>query len=369
MFENFNIPQNLIPSDPRFGVGPSKIPVEFVERLAKTGKELLGTGHRKPKIIQLYSEIQQGMRDYFKFPSDYEVVIGNGGATFLFDMIGLGLVKKSSLHFTCGEFSHKWFKSHSKIPWIETKEVSAPEGSGINPLMDKKFDMICATLNETSTGVMLNEIPDVSEDTVFALDATSGAGQIKVDFKKVDVYFFSPQKVFASEGGFYVAIMSPKAIKRALELSQRAEYIPEVMSWAYAIEKSRLSQTYNTPSVSTAFYLNEQLKVMNNLGEDEVIKQARAKADLIYSWADSKDYLSCFVEDKNFRSHAVATINLDKAYPVADLLARLRELKAVYDIEAYRKLGLNQMRISLFHNVSYGDLEKLTKIISLAIES
>ena len=295
-------------------------------------------------------------------------MIGNGGATFLFDMIGLGLVKKKSLHFTCGEFSEKWYKSHKNIPWLEVEKKSVAYGEGINPEDSSDFDMICTTLNETSTGVMINSLPDVSEETILAVDATSGAGQIKVDFNKVDLYFFSPQKVFAGEGGFYIAIMSPKAIARALELCKRSEYIPEVMRWDYAIEKSRLSQTYNTPAISTAFYLNEQVKLMNELGEKKVIELAQAKAKLLYEWAEEKDYLSPYVTDKPFRSIAVATINVDEKYPVDDLVRRLRELEVAYDIEAYRKLGTNQLRIGMFHNIDYEDLEKLTKIISLAIE-
>lgn len=369
MFENFSIPKELLPSDPRFGVGPSKIPTEFIEKLAQTGNQLLGTSHRKPEVIKIYQEVQEGLVKYFNLPSGYEVVMGNGGATFLFDMIGLGLVKKKSLHFTCGEFSEKWYKSHSKIPWIETKNISVPYGEGINPSANEDFDMICATLNETSTGVMINSLPQVSNDCLLAIDATSGAGQIKIDFHKVDVYFFSPQKVFAGEGGFFVTIMSPKAIKRALELAKREEYIPEVMGWKNAIDKSRVSQTYNTPAVSTAFYLNEQIKLMNSIGEDKVIEQAQAKAKLIYDWAESKPYLECFVKEIEFRSDSVATINLDERYPVDELTKRLKVLGAARDIEGYRKLGLNQIRIGLFHNIELEDLRKLTEIISLAIES
>lgn len=369
MFEKFRVPKELIPSDPRFGVGPSKIPMEFVKKLAETGNELLGTSHRKPNVIKLYKEIQEGLRGYFDLPTDYEVVMGNGGATFLFDMIGLGLVEKKSLHYTCGEFSQKWFKAHKNIPWIEATERSCSYGEGIEPSHESGFDMICATLNETSTGVMINTLPDVDDRTILAIDATSGAGQIKIDFKKVDLYFFSPQKVFAGEGGFFVAIMSPKAIKRAMDQCRRSEYIPEVMRWDYAIEKSRLSQTYNTPAISTAFYLNEQIKLMNEIGEDKVIELARTKANLIYNWAEEKTYLSPFILNKVSRSIAVATINVDEKYPVGDLVKRLRELHVAYDIEAYRKLGLNQLRIGMFHNIDYADLEKLTRIISLAIEA
>ncbi len=369
MFENVEVPSELRPSDPRFGVGPSLVPAAHLEKLAMTGVELVGTSHRKPAVINLVKEMQEGIKKYFNLPAGYEVVLGNGGATFLFDMIGLGLVKKSSLHFVTGEFSNKWYKSHHNVPWLEADKKEVPYGEGINPILNPKYDMICCTLNETSTGVMVTELPDVGEDCLLTVDATSGAGQIKVDFSKVDLYFFSPQKVFASEGGLYVAIMSPKALKRAAELYERDTYRPEIMNWKYAIEKSMLHQTYNTPAISTIFLLNEQLKLMNALGEAKVIAMAQAKLDHITEWVNSKSYLQFFVTDEKFRSLAVATINVDEKYPTFELSKRLRELGAVYDIDAYRKLGKNQFRISLFHNVTLDNLQKLTQIISLAIEN
>ena len=371
MFENFRVPQELLPSDPRFGVGPSLIPQAVVEKLAQTGHELLGTSHRKDAVRNVVKEVQDGLRKYFSLPSDYEVVLGNGGATFLWDMIGLGLVEKSSLHFVCGEFSDKWYRAHKLIPWIKAEKREVPYGKGINPQEEEGHDLICCTLNETSTGVMLSDLPQIKNpNTLMAVDATSGAGQIKIDFSKVDLYYFSPQKVFASEGGFYVAIMSPKAIKRALKIAEdSSRYIPEIMKWPLAIENSRQNQTYNTPSISTIFYMNEQIKLMNKIGEEGVIKEAKEKANLLYNWANEKAYLKPFIQDEEFRSHAVATIDVDEKFKMDDLTKVLRAQRVAYDIDAYRKLGRNQLRISLFHNVSYENLEKLTRIISLAIES
>jgi phosphoserine aminotransferase len=368
MFENYQVPPNLVPSDPRFGVGPSLVPISSLQALLDTGTKLIGTSHRKPAVQELCKEVQDGLKEYFQLPVGYEVVMGNGGATFLFDMIGLGLVKKSSLHFTTGEFSSKWFRSHAKIPFVSTHEVRAELGTGLNPEVSSEHDMICCTLNETSTGVMINSIPEVGANTILAVDATSGAGQIPIDFNKVDLYFFSPQKVFASEGGFYIAIMSPKALARAKELYDRGTYAPEVMSWKHAIDNSLKSQTYNTPAISTIFFLNEQIKTMNKLGEKEVFRMAKAKADLVYNWAQKKDYLSCYIKEEEFRSIAVATINLDDKYNAIELANSLRAQGVVYDIDAYRKLGLNQFRISLFHNITIEDLEKLTLIISDAVE-
>ena len=370
MFENFKVPNELIPSDPRFGVGPSKVPMGYLSELLKTGPELLGTSHRKPAVINLVKEIHSGFREYFNLPDDYEIIIGNGGATFFFDMIGTGLVKSSSVHFTTGEFSTKWFKAHSKIPWIHATQKSTEFGLGINPEVVEGHDMICCTLNETSTGVIVNKIPDVTEsDTILAVDATSGAGQVPMDISKVDCYFFSPQKIFAGEGGLFIAFLSPKAVSRAVEVSGLDRYIPQIMDWNFAIEKGKVFQTYNTPSITNLFFINEQLKQMNKLGEKEVIRLAEQKADFIYGWADKKEYLSIFVKEEEFRSIAVATIDVDDKYPVPDLVKSLRDQKVAYDIEGYRKMGRNQLRISLFHNIDIDDLIMLTEIIDLAITS
>lgn len=369
MFEKFVVPKELIPSDPRFGVGPSLIPIQAVKNLAATGFNLLGTSHRKMPVRHLVKELQDGLRDYFKLPPDYEIVLGNGGATLLWDMIGFNLVEKSSLHFICGEFSDKWHRAHKIMPWIETNEVKVEFGQGIDPSEKDGFDLICCTLNETSTGVQLSQIPELKNpNTLMAVDATSGAGQIKADFKKIDFYYFSPQKVFASDGGFYVAIMSPKAIERVNKIT-KSRFIPESLKLTHAIENSRQNQTYNTPSISTIFFLNEQVKLMNKLGEESVIREAKRKAQLMYNWADEKPYLSAFIKEKKFRSDAVITIDIDEKYPVDELTAILRAHNVAVDIDGYRKLGRNQLRIALFHNVTYENLEKLTKIISLAIES
>lgn len=371
MFENFTVPKELIPSDPRFGAGPSLIPTEAVQNLANTGATLLGTSHRKMPVRNLVKEMQDGIRTYFKLPSDYEVVLGNGGATFNFDMIGLGLVEKSSAHFICGEFSDKWYRAHNIIPWIKATPYKVEFGKGINPVEEPGHDIICCTLNETSTGVQLSDIPKLKNpETLMAVDATSGAGQIRADFSRIDYYFFSPQKVFASEGGLYVSIMSPKAIARAEKIAKdSSRFIPESMKWTHAIENSRNNQTYNTPAVATIFLLNEQLKLMNKLGEDKVIQEAKKKSSLMYGWAEEKSYLSPFIQEKAFRSDAVATIDIDPKYNADDLVKMLRDKNIALDIDGYRKLNRNQLRISMFHNVSYENLEKLTKIISLAIES
>ncbi len=370
MFENTTIPAELRPSDPRFGCGPSLVPVEHLQKLAATGVAYMGNSHRKNAVKNLVKEVQEGIASYFGIPSGYEVVLGNGGATLAWDMIGLGMVEKSSLHFTCGEFSEKWYKSHKLIPWISAKEVKVGYGEGINPREEAGHDFLCCTLNETSTGVQLSHIPKMQDPNLLVgVDATSGAGQIPVDMANVDLYYFSPQKVFASDGGLFVAIMSPKAIERALKLgADKSRYVPEFLKWPLAIENSRQNQTYNTPALATLFLLNEQVKKLNQLGEKTVAAQAREKANLLYSWAESKPYLSPYVKNPEFRSTSVATIDVDDKFKTDDLTKMLRSQKIAFDIDAYRKLGRNQLRISFFHNIALGDLEKLTRAISHAIE-
>ncbi len=370
MFDNLEIPKNVIPSDPRFGSGPSLVPAVFLELLAKTGTEYMGTSHRKPVVRNLVKEIQDGLMKYFNLPSDYLVVMGNGGATLLFDMIALGVVEKKITHYTCGEFSEKWFKSSKLVPWIEAEQVAVAFGKGINGKAVPGSDMIAVTLNETSTGVQLSALPTVDANTILAVDATSGGGQCPCDVSKTDIYFFSPQKVFASDGGLWVAIMSPKARARALKIAgDKSRYVPDIMSWTHAITNSEQNQTYNTPALATLFMMNEQVKVMNKMGYSDVQKLAQKKADMIYGWAETKPYLSCFIEEKEFRSVAVATIDVDPKVNVDDVIKFLEQKKMVYGIDGYRKLGRNQFRISMFHNITLDDLERLTKLLSLMIES
>ncbi|MBT3982884.1 MAG: phosphoserine transaminase [Bacteriovoracaceae bacterium] len=370
MFEDFTVKDQLIPTDPRFACGPSKVPVEYLERLAATGKYLMGTSHRKSAVKNLVKEVQEGLLEYFGVGGTHKVVLGNGGATLLFDMIGLGVVQKKSIHYTCGEFSSKWFKSIDSIPWLEAENRSAGYGQGNQFGDNSGADTVCVTLNETSTGVQMSELPKVEEGALLCMDATSGAGQCPCDVSKVDVFFFSPQKVFASDGGLWVAIMSDKAIERALSIAgDKSRYVPGIMDWNAAITNGEKNQTYNTPAIATLFFMNEQIKEMNKLGYSEVQKLAEEKANFLYSWASEKEYLSCYVEKDSVRSRAVACIDVDEKIPISDLINVLRKKKILQGIDAYRKLGRNQMRIALFHNVTFEDLKKLTTIVSLAIES
>jgi len=370
MLSNFKVPKNLIPTDPRFGSGPSLVPMEYVKKLYDTNHELLGTSHRKLPIRNLVKEVQDGFRKYFQIPSDYSVVLGNGGATFLFDAIALGIVEEKVTHFTCGEFSEKWFKASKLCPYIKAEQVKVEYGEGINGKDVDGSDLICVTLNETSTGVQLSELPKVHKGALLAVDATSGAGQVPCDISKTDIFYFSPQKVFASDGGLWVAFLSKQAREQALKIAEnKSRYVPVIMNWKQAIENSDKNQTYNTPAITTIFYLNEQLKNMNQLGYQKIQEMAAQKADYIYKWAQEKPYLSCYIKDQKFRSWAVATIDLDDKYSAKEIIKILEEQKVAYNIDGYRNLGRNQLRIALFHNITLDNIKRLTQAISMLIES
>jgi len=364
-----SLPENLIPSDPRFGCGPSLIQLDDLTRLQEKGPHLLGTSHRKEPVRALCREIQQNLKDYLSVPDDYSIVLGNGGATILFDMIGLGLVRKRIAHHVCGEFSAKWFKASDRIPWIAAEKTTVDYGQPNSVFLTEGFDVVACTLNETSTGVMNTRLPEVGEDCLLAVDATSGAGQIACDLSRVDVFFFSPQKVFASEGGLFVAILSPKAKARIEEIAALDRYIPVFADWRLALSNSEQQQTYNTPAVVTLFLFARQAERMNALGFEEVERQAAEKAAWLYQWAQEKTYLSAFVTDPAARSTTVAAIDVADTINVDKLTRYLDEQGLVHGIEGYRALGRNQLRIALFHNIAFEDLKKLTALIDFLIQS
>ena len=373
IFEEISIPEHLIPTDPRFGIGPSLIPMEHIKKLYDQGPHYLGTGHRGPPLKDIIKEVREQIVHYFALPNDYTVLLGNGGATFLFDMIGLGLVRQSSIHYTCGEFSKKWYRAHKNIPWIKAWEVSFDYGMGIDITKKNtdRTDLIACTLNETSTGAMMDQFPHINKnDTLIAIDATSGAGQCPCPVSNVDVFFFSPQKVFASEGGLFICILSPKAKKRAFEIADDPHrYIPDIMNWKTCLENSEKNQTYTTPSLSTLFFLNEQFKRLIAFGGYKKVQQdARKKAAHIYGWANEKDYLRPYIREEKHRSLSTCTIDVDDKYPIKPIIKFLKDKHLAYNIDPYRKLQRNQFRIGIFHNISLDNLKRLTRLISLLIE-
>lgn len=363
-----------LPTDPRFGCGPSLIPEEYIEKLKATGMHLLGTSHRQEPVKKVIQSIATNMSSFFRLPKDYLVCVGNGGATILFDAIGLNLGLKKVAHFVCGEFSQKWFQSSQLIPGLEVEQVSVPFGCGITPSYIPNADLYCMSLNETSTGVQLPEfnLEELKKDgALICVDATSGSGQIPIDYSKVDVYFFSAQKIFGSEGGTYIVFLSPR-VKQRLEERKKSissRYIPSFLDFDKFYEFGTSYQTYNTPSISSLFFINEQILRLNALGLNEVQVLSNKKFDLLSNWVKEKSYLQFFITIDQYRSRSVSTIDVDNKFDVNGFVKFLQDRKWVYGIESYRKLNKNQFRIATFHNISYDNLERLTKLISYYIEA
>jgi phosphoserine aminotransferase len=322
-------------------------------------------------VRQLCQDIQDGLAKYLQLPAGYLVVLGNGGATAVFDMIALGLVEKQISHDTCGAFSDRWYEASKRVPWIEAeKRVTASNSQEALPPRTGTPDVQAVTLNETSTGEMLRALPEVGAGTLLAVDATSGAGQIPLDYSRCDIVFFSPQKVFSSDGGLFVAILSPKAQERVTRIASMAgRYIPSFMDWRSAIENSRSNQTTNTPAIATLFLFAEQVNEMNTIGSEAIYELSRAKASLVYEWAERKDYLSPFIVDARSRSISVATIEVDPTFPVGPLVKLLEQRKQVYGIDGYAGIGRNQLRIGLFPNVSLDNLQCLMSLLSFYLEN
>jgi len=368
--ESLVIPKELYPSDPRFGAGPSKILEEDITALYETKGTLLGTGHRGKKVTDLIRSIQEKLCTYLGAPSGYEVLLGNGGATYFFDLLAFGSIEEKILHYTWGEFSQKWAQATKRNPLLSVEEKKGELGSCL-PLEIIEYghvDTMACTLNETSTGVMIPFFPQRQSALIY-VDGTSGAGQIPCDLNKVDCLFFSPQKVFASEGGLFLAVVSPRFIERVEAIEkQEKRILPASFMFSSIVQNSRNHQTVNTCSLATLFLLNRQLERLCQKGFSQVHLEAKQKANHLYGWATTKPYLSCFVANPEIRSLTVGTIDVDSKIPVSQILEFLKQRNLAIDIAPYRKLGRNQFRISFFNNVTLEDLQKLTELISFVIE-
>ena len=360
------VPDEIRPRDGRFGAGPSKVRQEAVQALAEVAPELLGTSHRKPGVKRQVARVRSGLREFFSLPDDYEVVLGNGGATLFWDAAGYSLVERRSAHAVFGEFSSKFAAAITAMPFLEDPVVERSDAGAHPTLRAADVDAYALTHCETSTGVAMPvERPGPG---LVLVDATSGAGGLPVDPDEFDAYYFSPQKAFASEGGLWLALLSPAALERVERIAASGRHIPAMLSLATAIDNSRKDQTYNTPSVSTLFLMAEQLDWMNAQGGlPWATKSCAAKADHLYGWADSRDWATPFVGDPSQRSSVVCTIDLDEAIDADDLSRVLRDNRVV-DTEAYRKLGRNQLRVAVFPAVEYTDVERLTAAVDWIVE-
>ncbi|SDO98560.1 phosphoserine aminotransferase apoenzyme [Actinopolyspora xinjiangensis] len=359
------LPAELIPSDGRFGCGPSKVRPEQLNRLANQGADVMGTSHRQKPVKSLVGRVREGLRQLFSLPEGYEVVLGVGGTTAFWDAATLGLVRQRALHLTYGEFSEKFAKATKSAPFLdESIIVKSEPGDAPEPVADPSADLIAWAHNETSTGVMLPPTrPAGSENSLIAVDATSGAGGLPFNPADVDVYYFAPQKCFASDGGLWIAAMSPAALERVGEIGGSDRWIPEFLSLTTALDNSRKDQTYNTPAVATLFLLADQIEwMLEQGGLDWCVRRTGESSRRVYSWAEASEFASPFVADPAKRSQVVNTIDFADSID-ADAVAKALRANGIVDTEPYRKLGRNQLRIGTFPAVEPDDVTKLTQAI------
>jgi phosphoserine aminotransferase len=366
------IPEHLKPVDGRFGCGPSKVRPEQLSRLAGPGARVMGTSHRQQPVKDVVARVRAGLRDLFSLPEGYEVVLGNGGTTAFWDAAACGLIRRRSLHLAYGEFSQKLASVTAGAPFLEDPVVVAAEpGDAPAPTADPDVDAIAWAHNETSTGVMVGvERPAGAGEALVLVDATSGAAGLPVDVAEADAYYFAPQKGFASDGGLWVALLSPAALERVAELDGAGDrWQPRFLSLALALESSRKDQTYNTPAVATLLMLADQIEWMNgNGGLAWCVARTRASSDHLYGWAESSTLATPFVVDPAKRSLVVGTIDFDDAIDAATLAATLRA-NGILDVEPYRKLGRNQLRVGMFPAVDPDDVEALTACVDWVIDN
>jgi phosphoserine aminotransferase len=371
------IPDALKPADGRFGSGPSRVRPEQLSHLAGAGAAVMGTSHRQAPVKQLVGRIRGGLRELFSLPDGYEVVLGNGGTTAFWDAAACGLVRDRALHLAYGEFSSKFAASTRGAPFLRDPIViTAEAGDAPEPLADPDVDVVAWAHNETSTGVMVPVTrPAGSQGSLVLIDATSGAAGLPVDVALADAYYFAPQKGFASDGGLWLALLSPAALERVAELAagrpsatDAPRWIPEFLSLAVALENSVKDQTYNTPAIATLFLLADQIDwMLARGGLDEMVRRTTSSSSHLYGWAESGPHTTPFVADPAKRSLVVGTIDFDEAVDAAALAATLRA-NGIVDVEPYRKLGRNQLRVAMFPATDPSDVEALTACIDYVLE-
>lgn len=369
--DTVQIPAELKPVDGRFGAGPSKVRPEAVAALATEGAKLLGTSHRQAPVKNLVGRVRQGVSDLFQLPEGYQVVLGNGGSTAFWDIATFALIREKSQHLSFGEFSSKFAKAAQQAPHLaEPSVIKAEAGSRPVAAAEAGVDLYAWPHNETSTGVMapVKRVEGADADALVAIDATSGAGGLPVDISEADVYYFAPQKCFASDGGLWIAVMSPAALARVEEITASGRWIPAFLDLATAIDNSGKNQTYNTPSLATLFLMAEQTDWINNQGGLEwSVQRTTDSSNRLYNWAEKSDYATPYVEDADARSLVVGTIDLDDSIDAAAVAKTLRA-NGIVDTEPYRKLGRNQLRVAMFPAVDPDDVEKLTQAIDYTVE-
>ncbi|GFZ94980.1 phosphoserine transaminase [Nesterenkonia alkaliphila] len=368
--ETITIPAELLPQDGRFGAGPSRVRPEQVRALVDSGRHLLGTSHRQAPVKNLVGGIREGLSELFSLPEGYEVVLGVGGATAFWDIASFGLVTAKAQHLSFGEFGSKFAKATDKAPFLQPSSIlTAEPGTRPEPAAEPGVDVYAWPQNETSTGVAapVRRVPGADDDALTVIDATSAAGGLAVDIAETDVYYFAPQKNFASDGGLWVAVLSPAAVERAERLAAE-RWIPDFLSLTTAIENSRKNQTCNTPALATLVTFEEQIRWINSSGGMGFAAARTAdSAGRVYQWAEAHAVASPFVAREEDRSAVVVTVDFDQTVNAAAVAAALRA-NGIVDVEPYRKLGRNQLRIATFVATDPEDVSQLLSCIDFILE-
>lgn len=365
------IPDNLKPRDGRFGCGPSKIRPEALAALSASGNSILGTSHRQKPVKNVVHRVREGLTSLFNLPEGYEVVLGNGGSTAFWDIATFGLIENRSQHLVFGEFSSKFAAASKEAPFLgEPSVIKSEPGTHPVAVAEEGIDVYALTHNETSTGVAAPiKRPAGTDGALVLVDATSAAGGLEVDAKEFDTYYFAPQKSFASDGGLWLALMSPAAIARSEKIKASGRWVPAFFDLGTAIENSRLDQTYNTPALVTLMLLAEQIDWMNSQGGLKFSAGRSAdSASRLYGWAEKTSYTTPFVTDPAMRSKVVGTINFDDAIDATKVAGALRA-NGIVDTEPYRKLGKNQLRIGMFPAIDPADIDALTASIDFVVSN
>ena len=364
------IPPDRLPADGRFGSGPSKVRPEAVAALVLAAPHYLGTSHRRSPVRSVVARIRSGLAELFALPEGYEVILGNGGSTAFWDAAVFGLIERRSQHLSFGEFSSKFAAAVMGAPHLEAPEIIESEpGTCPEPKPHDGVDVYALTHNETSTGVAAPIRRPDDGQALTVVDGTSAAGGIRVDPTQFDVYYFAPQKCFASDGGLWLALCSPAALARIDRLVAGGRWSPPFLSLARAVENSRAEQTYNTPALATLFMLQEQIDwMLAGGGLEWAAGRSDASSAIVYGWAEQHALATPFVAEPELRSPVTATVDLDPSVD-ALLVSRVLRQNGIVDTESYRKLGRNQLRVACFPAIEPDDVSQLTRALDFVIEA
>ncbi len=368
--DDLRIPASLLPADGRFASGPSKVRQEAVDALAAAAPDYMGTSHRYDRVRSVVARLRAGLSELFSLPDDYRVVLGVGGTTCFWDAASFCLIERRSQHLSFGEFSSRFAGVAAAAPHLEPPEViESPPGTHPLPSRNQDVDLYALTHNETSTGVAMEILRPAGAEGLVAVDATSGAGGLRVDATEFDAYYFAPQKCFGSDGGLWVALMSPAALERVERIASTGRFVPAILDLTIAVSNSAKDQTYNTPALATLFlFVNQVEWMLANGGLEWSAGRCDRSAEILYGWAERSEFAFPFVSDPAQRSHVVGTVDFDESVDAARV-AKVLRANGILDTEPYRKLGRNQLRIAMFPAIDPDDVAAVTACVDHVVQA